>query len=150
MAFPTGWPPRISSGQASIRFYQTGTATANYDDNGYLFIDGTGANPYTPLPYVRPGGDVSSKPTPPPTVVPPNPAGTGAAGNGVNSSDAPKAMIWSESILVQNTGAAILTISFNGTDDHGTIPAGETRTFVGRREAGIAIKGSDTFSIEAW
>jgi hypothetical protein len=150
MAFPTGWPPRKGSGQASIRFYQTGTATAAYADNGYLFIDGVGANPYTPLPYVRPGGDVSKKPTPVPTVIPTNPAGTGAAGNGVNSSDAPKAMIWSETIRIQNTGLGLITFSFDGTNDHGTVPAGETFTYSGRREAGIAIKGTTDFTVEAW
>ena len=56
MAFPSeGWPPRPPSGTRSIRFYATGTGTANFSDNAFLFIDGTNANPFVPLPVVPPG-----------------------------------------------------------------------------------------------
>lgn len=37
MAFPAGWPPRTASGQKSLRVYLTGTATADFDANAFLF-----------------------------------------------------------------------------------------------------------------
>lgn len=40
MAFPASWPPRPPSGVRSIRFYATDTATADFADRAYLFIDG--------------------------------------------------------------------------------------------------------------
>lgn len=147
MPFPDGWPPRVGSGRASIRFYTTGTATADFADNGFLFIDGVGANPYTPLPVVLPGDDVSRYPKPPATVVPPNPAGTGE-----NDSGSPKAMIWSDSILIANTGGNPLEFSFEGTNVHGVVPAGETVIYTSRSESGIAIRSAlgTTFRVEAW
>lgn len=44
MAFPTGWPPPIASGMYSLRFAETGTTTANFSDNAFLFVlpDGSG------------------------------------------------------------------------------------------------------------
>jgi hypothetical protein len=147
MPFPDGWPPRIGSGRASIRFYQTGTATANFEDNSYLFVDGAGANPYTPLPVVNPGDDASRFPTPAATVVPTVPAGTGQ-----NDPDSPKPMIWSTILRVTNTGGNPLEFSFDGTNVHGEVPAGEYRDYSSRVEAGIAIRSAlgATFVIEAW
>lgn len=147
MPFPNGWPPRSGSGRMSIRFYQTGTATAIFSDNGYLFVDGVGANPYTPMPVVLPGDDVSRFPQPAPTVVPTVPAGTGE-----NDIDSPKAMIWSYAILITNTGANPLEFSFDGTNVHGLVPAGEFREYSHRSEAGIALRSSagTTFVVEAW
>ena len=37
MALPAGWPPRTASGQKSLRVYLTGSGTANFDDNAFLF-----------------------------------------------------------------------------------------------------------------
>ena len=56
---------------------------------------------------------------------------------------------WSNSIRVIATSGD-LNISFDGTTDHGFIPAGATHTYWDRYEGGIAVKGSGTFHIEAW
>lgn len=49
MAFPAGWPPKIPSGIYSLRFYKTGTATANFSDNAFIFShpDGTGKEAFS-------------------------------------------------------------------------------------------------------
>jgi len=39
MPFPAGWPPRPASSRRSLRFYATGTASANFEDNAFLFRD---------------------------------------------------------------------------------------------------------------
>ncbi len=37
MVFPLGWPPRPATQRRSIRFFATGTGTANFSDNAFLF-----------------------------------------------------------------------------------------------------------------
>jgi hypothetical protein len=147
MPFPTGWPPRTPSGIKNIRFFVEDTATANFNDQAYLFADQAAANPYTPLPFVRPGEGVSKPGYTGPHVVPTNPAGTGQL-----DKDAPHPMIWSEHILVVNLDLVIdLEISFDGSTVHAVIPANSERKFSDRREAGIAIRGNGAdFRIEAW
>ena len=56
---------------------------------------------------------------------------------------------WSNSIRVRATSGD-LNISFDGSTDHGFIPAGEAITYWSRYEGGIAVKGAGTFHIEAW
>lgn len=144
MAFPTGWPPRFPSAGRSIRFFKTDTATASYADRAYLFADLAGANPYSPLPEVRPGDDVSAPDYNGPHVVPATPAGTGQHG------DDPHPMIWSEGIQVINKGATPIFFSFDGTHDHGEVPASSQVTMT-RHEAGIAIRGAgNVFTVYAW
>ena len=144
MAFPTGWPPRFPSGTRNIRFYIAATATAAFADRAYLFADQAGANPYTPLPDVRPGGDVSAPDYNGPHNVPATPAGTGQHG------DDPHPMIWSEGIQIINKGATPIYFSFDGTNIHGEVPATSEIT-MRRREAGIAINGSgNAFVVYAW
>lgn len=75
MAFPVGWPPRLSSAIRNIAFLAEGTATTSYADNAFLFIDGVGANPFVPTPYVPPGGEDLVTPITP--GVPGSPLGTG-------------------------------------------------------------------------
>lgn len=166
MAFVTGFPARQPSGQTSIRFYvSTTTAGAAFDSagNSFIFIDGAGANPYTPLPVVRPGDDVSrlgllgAK-----VVIPPNPAGTGEnyltddpslpIGQGHLTEPSVKAYIWSHSIRISNTGGNDIEFSFDGVNVHGVVPAGTVREYLSRREAGIAVRAAapTTFRIEAW
>lgn len=149
MPFPAGWPPRVPSGVRNIRFFVTGTSTAGFDDNGFLFVDGTGANPYTPLPVVRPGAGVSNPMDPGPHVVPPVPAGTGESRPGEA-----KAMIWSQEIRITHTGGAgSLEFSFDGTNVHGVVTSTDPVLLMSRAEAGVAIRGSGgtpTFRIEAW
>jgi len=150
MPFPDGWPPRAPSGVRTLRAYVAATATANYSDRAYLFIDLTGANPFTPLPDVRPGEDVSAPDYSGPHVVPIAPAGTGERG------DDPKAMIWSQAIQIQNFGATAIYYSFDGTNDHGQVPPAASGIpgeviMKDRHEAGIAIRGSgNNFAVTAW
>jgi hypothetical protein len=130
-----------------------------------VFIDQPGANPYTPLPVVRPGDDVSRKglSASAKVVVPPNPAGTGEnyltddptlpIGQGYLTQPSIKAYIWAEEIRIVNTGANDLEFSFDGTNVHGLVPAGTIREYRDRREAAIAVRGvggNTTFVLEAW
>ncbi len=142
MAFPTNWPPRVATNQRSIRFYVTGTATALFSDNGYLFIDGVGANTYTPLPVIAPGSNAS--------VVVPNNAGTGVVVGGQPVGGSPPAMIWSGTILINNASAAALEFSFDGTNVHGRLLANTSVVYRNRFESGIAVRGLGTFWVEAW
>lgn len=166
MALVAGFPARQPSGQTSIRVYISGTtAGAAFDDTGnsFVFIDQPGANPYTPLPVVEPGDDISKKGNPGvKTVIPPNPAGTGEnyltddpslpVGQGYLTQPSVKAYIWAENIRIENTGATNpLEFSFDGVNVHGIVPAGEIREYFGRREAAIAVRSTTTtFVIEAW
>lgn len=244
MAFPVGWPPRPSPGALNIAFFVEATATVNYSDSAYLFIDGVGANPFKPTPYVPPGGEDVVAPVP--VSGPGTPIGTGRdprdagpfnpniflRGSGLGNSTTtmvfaaglvtytdltqkfnqgmvgkdmrmsgstsagndgtfkikevlsanvvtwenatgvtedfpiagefrmrivdeapPKAAIWSSTIRITNESATDLYISFNGTDDHGKIPANTTIVYRSRGEAGMAVRaaaGTADFFIEAW
>jgi hypothetical protein len=159
MPFPTGWPPRVSSGRRSLRVLIEATATANYEDRAYLFAQLTGANPYTPLPYVRPGSQDT-------VAVPATPWGSGENANDINpgytdptkttydvtKQAPPEAMIFSQGIRITNTHAsAVLRFSFDGTNDHGVVQPQTSVIFYDRHEAGIALKGNTaTFIVEAW
>ena len=137
MPFPEGWPPRKPSGIRSIRFYVTGTGSANFDDNAFLFSDGVGANSHTPLPVVEPGSseDVTLEANP--------------MAGGQNDLGAPKPMAFSKFVQITAASAAV-EFSFDGINVHGTVPAGERRTME-RYEAGISIRGvGATFVVEAW
>lgn len=172
MAFPEGWPPRPATARRSLRFFVSGTATANYDANAFLFADDTGAVTYDPLPFVKPGSTDSVHVGG--TFDPGTGSGDGAVvgsgspvGGGQNINDAaprthddqpntqeavPKPMAWSQAILIRNTGGAELFFSFDGVNDHGRLAAGESQEFKDRYEAGIALKsavGTD-FEVEAW
>jgi hypothetical protein len=150
MPFPVGWPPPTASGIKSIRFRVAGTGTADFADNAFLFIDATSANPYLKTPVVAPGQD-ASKPAsisgdPAPHVVE-SPAGAADPPSYLGTS---KGSIFSQTILLTATTAP-LDFSFDGTNIHGTVPAGETRVYSGRYEAGICVRGpGSVFTIEAW
>lgn len=152
MAFPTGWPPRRPrSSRRSLRFYVTDTATANFADKAYLFIDDTDANPYTPLPYVAPGSST-------PVELGSQPLGTGEAPEDANLSQTdpvkqalPKAAVWSSNIRISNDGVADLEFSFDGTNVHGRVKMNETVVYRDRIESGIAVRGAGAvYRIEAW
>jgi hypothetical protein len=54
---------------------------------------------------------------------------------------------------ITNTGANDLEFSFDGTNVHGIVLAGQSADFSNRREAAIAVRGvggNTTFVIEAW
>lgn len=156
MTLPAGWPPRPGSSLRSIRFYATGTGTTSYADNAFLFINGSGANVYTPLPPVSPSQQTTitgtAELTNASTVVP-SIAGTGQDPVDRSPQDAslpPVAQIQSMGIRVTAVSANV-TISFDGTNDHGLVLSGTTAVYYRRHEAGIAVKGSgSTFYIEAW
>lgn len=171
MAFPTGWPPRAASGRRSIRFYRTGTATANYDSNAFLFGDDIGANTIAPTPYVAPGavtpvhvgGVAYDTAATPPVYGSGSPTGGGQipqdaaprehANAPYTQEGSPKPMLWANTIVVRNKGAGNLLVSFDGTNDHARVNASEVREFRNRYEAGIAVKGDGAtpdFEIEAW
>lgn len=161
MPFPTaGWPPRQPrAGARSLRVYISGTATANYSDNAYLFVDIAGANPYSPTPVVMPGSST-------PVTLPSQPMGTGAAATDVNHSQTDPALqpppyhaIWSNSIRICNDGGNPLEFSFDATADsgagatiHGKLLAAESVIYRQRYESGIAIRSAlgTTFRVEAW
>lgn len=146
MPLPVGWPPRVCTGRRSIRFYKEGTATALFEDNAYLFVDGLTANTYTPLPFVAPGSNVTVN-------VSATPTGTSQIAEDANAVNgaSPKAMIWSKSIRIFNDSAADLEFSFDGVNVHGVVKPADTALFYWDRfEAGIAVRGLGAFRVEAW
>lgn len=152
MAFPTGWPPRAPrSARRSLRFFVTDTATANFSDKAYLFIDDAGANPYVPLPVVAPGSST-------PVDLGSQPLGTGEAAVDANLSQTdpakqalPKAAIWAQAIRVSNDGGGTLEVSFDGTNVHDVVPANKEVLYQYRHECGIAVRGAAAvFRIAAW
>lgn len=144
MAFPVGWPPAPATGVKSLRVRIVGSGTADFADNAYLWIDQLSANPYTPLPIVRPGDDLGKPGNTAPHVLATPPIGTGT------STDGDKGAIWSSRIAIAATGGA-LEFSFDGTNIHGIVPAGERYIYDNRFESGICVQGaSATFVIEAW
>lgn len=264
--FPVGWPPRPSSGVRSLRFFVSGTATANYFDNAFLFKDanlaqaqigqtlngrvivnvstpvGTGGNafaiqvvipaggphalsaalsptnakllvvslatdgsgflipasntatlvaaaiggvagfaalatgtgadslqfaepatlfffggamPIFPTPDVHPGGATTN------AFVGDRRAGGSPMGGGMSPSNVVLAqplllqpdtqiMHFSKNIRVRSTAAAVVKISFDGINQHGEVGNNSECIYRERFEAGIAIQGTGTFTVEAW
>lgn len=143
MPFPAAWPPRISSSVRSIRFFKTGTATANFADSAFLFIDGLGANTFSPAPFVAPGSNAVVN----------NPATPSGTGSGIPNSPPPPVapMIWSSSIRIHNESSTPLEFSFDGVNVHGIVKQNEAFTYWSRYEAGIAVRGNGAvYRIEAW
>ena len=165
MPYPAGWPPRPASGVRSIRVFITGTTTANFSDNAYLFFDIAGANQVTPNTQLTPRSVNPSwnQPTTTGTVSQSgSPSGnsspTGTATGGPNSGQATNIdypMIWSNGIRIINDGASSLQYSFDGTNVAGIVKAGEDLYYYNRFEAGIAVNfpaggAGSAFRIEAW
>jgi hypothetical protein len=159
MANPVGWPPRPHSSTRSIRFYQfCATTTSLFSDNAYLFASGgaNSANTFSPLP--NPGSaqtvDAGTLMAVSPTTVVPSISGTGRADrNPQDASLPPVAMVWSMGIRIANDGAVDIEYSFDGTNVHGRVKAGEVATYFRRHEAGIAVRttgASSAVRIEAW
>lgn len=164
MPFPAGWPPRPCSGRRSIRFFVSGTTTANWSDNAFLFIDDPGANTFVPMPHIKPGEltvvEVGNR------NVPGSPMGTGSNPNDILPGDTfghVKALVWANSIRIFNDGVNDIEYSFAVTGDagapalpvHGVIKTTESFSFRDRYEAGIALRfpgggGASAFRIEAW
>lgn len=145
MAFPAAWPPRVPSGIRSIRFFVAGTATNNFADNAFMFIDGGAgsANTFTPSPPVTTGS----------TTNPLTPTGTGSQGVASQLTAPDRPMIWSGNIRICNDSTGDLQFSFDGTNIHGVIKAAEVFMYRNRYEAGICVRGvggTPTFRIEAW
>lgn len=137
MPLPASWPPRFPSGRRSIRFYKTGAASGAFADNAWIFADAANnANPYTPLPVIAPGSNTTVN-------LGPSPQGTGQ-----NDSD-PVPMIWANAIRITAVGGDI-EFSFDGTNIHGKVLSGQSAIYRERVEAGIAVRGTGTFHVEAW
>jgi hypothetical protein len=155
MSFPTGWPPRPASNTRSIRVYIAGTATANFSDSAYLFSQVTGANTIVPTPYVPPGSTA-------PVAFGTQLVSGSPQGGGTDPRDAsvvmpsglqtdPVPMIWARGMRICNDGAGVLQISFDGTNVHGSLHAGEQAHYLDRFEAGICLRGAGlAFRVEAW
>jgi hypothetical protein len=142
MPLPSGWPPRAPSGRRSVRVYIAGNTTANFADNAYLFSDVAGANTYTPMPYVAPGGERTTVNL-----------GNNPLGGGRTDPAAPKTMIWCNTMKIINDGLQNLEFSFDGTLVHGVILPGETLEFRERMEAGISVRGpggATAWRVFAW
>jgi len=138
--FPPNWPPRVSSGVRSIRFFAEGIATADFDGTAFLFIDGLGANPYTPSPIVPSGSNA-------PVVNPLTPTGTGIT----TQPPVVPPMLWAGNIRVLNDGGSPLEFSFDGVNVHGKVLPSEALVYRNRYEAGIALRGAGiAFRVEAW
>lgn len=140
MAFPAAWPPRVPNGLRSIRFFTSGTGTANFSDNAFMFLDGAGANVYSPTPIVPYGTDaVVNNPL--------NPTGTGIT----TAPPLIHPMLWSGNIRICNDGSGVLEFSFDGVNIHGRLLTAEVLSYRNRYEAGIAIRGAGlAFRVEAW
>jgi hypothetical protein len=144
MPVPSTWPPRAPSGRRSIHFYKTGALTANFADNCFIFADSTNnANPYTPLPQVV-SGVIGA-----PTVVPPTPWGTGQ-----NDAGDPPPMIWSSGFRLVVVGGD-MEFSFDVANPPAIVHGKVLQTdrvgyYRDRYEAGIAVRGTGTYYIEAW
>lgn len=142
MSFPSGWPPPPPQGRRSIRYFKSGTATANFSDNAYLFAQGTGANPFAAPPVVKAGqgmdplhnGETNV------TVTPELPTGL----TGVPS------VIWAGTIRVFNDSNADLEFSFDGVNVHGLLKMNTDMIYRHRYESGIAVRGTGAFRVEAW
>lgn len=152
MALPVGWPPRQSPDYRTLRFFKSSTSTANFADNAYLFgTDAAGApvaaGNVTPMPYVEPG-DTS----PTNLANPPYGGGRDAHDNTVVP------MRYSGTIRIRNDSAVpgdSIEFSFDGTNVHGEVKAGEDAWYGSRYEAGIAVRtkaasGHCVFRVEAW
>jgi hypothetical protein len=145
----------------SIRFYKAGTATANWSDNAFLFIDGLAANPFLPTPVVPYG---SSGPGVSAAVgnqsIPGSPMGAGTALVPPGEGPGTKPLIWANTLHIYNDGSNDLEFTFSAIDDagstntqvHGVVKAGKDSIYRQRYEAGIAVRsvGGTTFRIEAW
>lgn len=142
MPFPTGWPPRISSSQRSIRYFLEGEVSGNFEDNAYLFSDQAAANPYTALPFVRPGGGVSAPDYTGPHTVPTSPSGTGQK----YATDL-HPMLWSRRLHLTNYGSTSMEVSFDGVNTHGKIGGGQAVEYADRQEAGIAMRGGGAVAL---
>lgn len=102
--FPAQFPQNVKS----IRFYETGAATANFSDNKWAFQRVDPADPSVPEQG------------------------------------------WSYTIQITAVTANV-EFSFDGTNVHGIVLAGETKQYQKRHEGGIAVRGAGaTFYVEAW
>lgn len=157
MTVPANFPLRVPTGRRSLRFFASGTATADYGDTAYLFINGAGANPFSPTPYVAPGAETQVVNVGNQTTGSGVPMGTGRNVHDVNQDlpfaiqPPPVALTWSQAIRVCNDGGGNLYYSFDGTNDHGMLKANEEFVYRHRYEAGICFRGAGVaFRVEAW
>jgi hypothetical protein len=57
---------------------------------------------------------------------------------------------WSRGIRITSSVGGYVEFSFDGTNVHGRIDNGSVFEYLDRYEAGIALRGSGTFVLEAW
>jgi hypothetical protein len=150
MAFPVGWPPKPTDTIRSFRFYQSGTTTANFSDNAWLFGDAATVN--QPLPYVAPGSLA-------PVVVPQSWGGGQNPNDAANGVAVPKRTLVGRFFRIYNDAAAgsgaIIEFSFDGTTVHGTVYENSVNEYEDRAESGLCIRtkfgtANSPFRVEGW
>ena len=57
---------------------------------------------------------------------------------------------WSKGIRITSAAGGYVEISFDGTNVHGRVDNGAAVEYLDRYEAGIAVRGSGAFIVEAW
>ena len=172
MAFPPGWEtdkgfaPVPGIGQ-NLRFFRAAsTGAGGFGDAAYSFADTE--TPQKPTPYITPGstapvafgdrsfrGGVLGGGNDPRDAATFYPFDATTVGNPVtNKQPVAVNLRYAISIQVRNKGAADIELSFDGTTVHGIVPAGTTRLYDKRREAGISLRGVAlavvAFEVEAW
>lgn len=149
MPFPDGWPPRATSTVRSFRFFQAGATTADFADNAWLFSSAASAN--SPLPYVAPGSTL-------PVVVGPVAGGGRDLHDAHNGQAVPVAQFTPRFCRVYNDTAGpnvTIQVSYDGTNVHDEILAGEVHEYEDRHEGGISFRikpthGAAAFRVVAW
>lgn len=149
MPFPVIWPPPPVSGARSVRFFQSGVATANFVDNAWLF--GSAASAHSPLPYVAPGSTATVNFGPVP-------------GGGSNPNDAqPGASppvgpppstptVACRFHRVYNDGGGTLEVSYDGVTVHDLVLVSDApHEYEDRMESGISVRGAGvSFRVVGW
>ena len=157
MPVPDGWPGTAPSGVRSVRFFEEGTATANFEDNAFLIGDTTAESQTQPTPLPPAGADAGTGE--PPTVIGDTELPAGPTG-GANPTPTPRVVSSraAKTFLVFNDGANPLEVSFDGADPptvvHDRIETTDPqpRVYRDRYEQAISVRaaGGADFRIVAW
>jgi hypothetical protein len=172
MPYPPEWPPSVSSSHHSLRVFIEGTATADFADSAYLFLEPStqerAGDPPEPsavfgrTPNIAPGE--ATKPADFGSVVQGGITtgvwearnapvrGRSFVGRPTLTTLPPPAAAHCTGLSVFNSAmAGVLEISFGGGAVHGRVQPGERRVYSDRHEGGIAVRGAGiAFEIEAW
>jgi hypothetical protein len=146
MPFPEGWPPKATSTFRSVRVFASGTTTANYSDNAWLFGSFPSAN--QPLPYVAPGSTA-------PVVIP---SVWGGGRDPHDTLDGVPLGVPSTAcrfFRIYNDGTGVIQVSFDGTNVHDEVYANEVHEYEDRAETGVSLRikpasSASDFRVVGW